>query len=149
MMCFLRFIMSAVIVVEEAPDALDPEALLARLSTAGCGAVVSFLGLTRETEGEAEVLRLEFDAWHDRLKPVLHRLASESVERFGVQAVAMAHRTGAVGPQEPIVSIHVGSPHRKEAFEACSWLIDELKMQAPIWKKEVTSHGETWKEGLG
>jgi len=54
--------MSAVIVVEEAPDALDPEALFARLSTAGCGAVVSFLGLTRETEGDAEVLRLEFDA---------------------------------------------------------------------------------------
>ena len=54
-----------------------------------------------------------------------------------------------MGPQEPIVAIHVGSPHRKEAFQACEWLIDELKKQAPIWKKEVTSEGETWKEGLG
>ena len=137
------------VVVEEAPDVLQPDALRSKLNTEGCGAVVSFVGLTRETEGEADVLRLEFDAWQDKLTPVLRRLADEAVDRFGVLSVAMAHRTGAVGPQEPIVAIHVGSPHRKEAFQACEWLIDELKKQAPIWKKEVTTHGETWKEGLG
>ena len=136
-------------VVEEAPDVLQPDALRSKLNTEDCGAVVSFVGLTRETEGEADVLRLEFDAWQDKLTPVLRRLADEAVDRFGVLSVAMAHRTGAVGPQEPIVAIHVGSPHRKEAFQACEWLIDELKKQAPIWKKEVTTHGETWKEGLG
>ena len=136
-------------VVEEAPDVLLPDVLRSKLNTEGCGAVVSFVGLTRETEGEADVLRLEFDAWQDKLTPVLRRLADEAVDRFGVLSVAMAHRTGAVGPQEPIVAIHVGSPHRKEAFQACEWLIDELKKQAPIWKKEVTTHGETWKEGLG
>ena len=137
------------VVVEEAPDVLQPDALRSKLNIEGCGAVVSFVGLTRETEGEADVLRLEFDAWQDKLTPVLRRLADEAVDRFGVLSVAMAHRTGAVGPQEPIVAIHVGSPHRKEAFQACEWLIDELKKQAPIWKKEVTTHGETWKEGLG
>ena len=136
-------------VVEEAPDVLLPDVLRSKLNTEGCGAVVSFVGLTRETEGQADVLRLEFDAWQDKLTPVLRRLADEAVDRFGVLSVAMAHRTGAVGPQEPIVAIHVGSPHRKEAFQACEWLIDELKKQAPIWKKEVTTHGETWKEGLG
>ncbi|MEC8398848.1 MAG: molybdenum cofactor biosynthesis protein MoaE [Candidatus Thermoplasmatota archaeon] len=141
--------MSLRVVVEEAPDVLQPGALRSKLNTEGCGAVVSFVGLTRETEGEADVLRLEFDAWQDKLTPVLRRLADEAVDRFGVLSVAMAHRTGAVGPQEPIVAIHVGSPHRKEAFQACEWLIDELKKQAPIWKKEVTTHGETWKEGLG
>ncbi|MEC7351300.1 MAG: molybdenum cofactor biosynthesis protein MoaE [Candidatus Thermoplasmatota archaeon] len=141
--------MSLRVVVEEAPDVLQPDALRSKLNTEGCGAVVSFVGLTRETEGEADVLRLEFDAWQDKLTPVLRRLADEAVDRFGVLSVAMAHRTGAVGPQEPIVAIHVGSPHRKEAFQACEWLIDELKKQAPIWKKEVTTHGETWKEGLG
>ncbi|MEE3083927.1 MAG: molybdenum cofactor biosynthesis protein MoaE [Candidatus Thermoplasmatota archaeon] len=141
--------MSLRVVVEEAPDVLQPDALRSKLNTEGCGAVVSFVGLTRETEGEADVLRLEFDAWQDKLTPVLRRLADEAVDRFGVLSVAMAHRTGAVGPQEPIVAIHVGSPHRKEAFQACEWLIDELKKQAPIWKKEVTTLGETWKEGLG
>ena len=141
--------MTARVIVEEAPDSLLPDALRFKLNTEGCGAVVSFVGLTRETEGQAGVLRLEFDAWQDRLTPVLQRLANEAIERFGVFSVAMAHRTGSVGPQEPIVAIHVGSPHRKEAFQACEWLIDELKKQAPIWKKEVTSEGETWKEGLG
>ena len=141
--------MTARVIVEEAPDSLLPDALRFKLNTEGCGAVVSFVGLTRETEGQAGVLRLEFDAWQDRLTPVLQRLANEAIERFGVFSVAMAHRTGSVGPQEPIVAIHVGSPHRKEAFQACEWLIDELKKQAPIWKKEVTTEGETWKEGLG
>ena len=141
--------MSGTILVEEAPDVLNPDDLLKRLNTMGCGAVVSFVGLTRETEGDADVLRLEFDAWQDKLTPVLESLARQSIERFGVASVAMAHRTGSVGPQEPIVAIHVGSPHRKEAFTACEWLIDELKKQAPIWKKEVTTNGETWKEGLG
>ena len=141
--------MTGFVLVEEAPDVLRPDMLRSRLNTEGCGAVVSFVGLTRETEGEADVLRLEFDAWQDRLTPVLKGLAEQAIHNFGVMAVAMAHRTGSVGPQEPIVAIHVGSPHRKEAFQACEWLIDELKKQAPIWKKEVTSEGETWKEGLG
>ena len=141
--------MTTRIVVEEAPDVLLPDALRSKLNTEGCGAVVSFIGLTRETEGQADVLRLEFDAWQDRLMPVLQRLADEAIDAFDVLSVAMAHRTGSVGPQEPIVAIHVGSPHRKEAFTGCSWLIDELKRQAPLWKKEVTTAGETWKEGLG
>ncbi|MAF93793.1 hypothetical protein CMO85_03915 [Candidatus Woesearchaeota archaeon] len=141
--------MSGVVLVEEAPEVLKPNELRHRMNTEGCGAVVSFVGLTRETEGEADVYRLEFDAWQDKLTPVLSRLAEEAIAQFGVRSVAMAHRTGSVGPQEPIVAIHVGSAHRKEAFQACEWLIDELKRQAPIWKKEVTSMGETWKEGLG
>jgi molybdopterin synthase catalytic subunit len=149
MMCSIRSIMAGVVVVEEAPSSLDSVELLARLPTEGCGAIVSFLGITRGMEGNAEVLRLEFDAWQDKLHPVLHSLAQQAIETFGVKAVALAHRTGSVGPQEPIVAIHVGSPHRKEAFLACEWLIDELKKQAPIWKKEVTTDGETWKEGLG
>ena len=62
--------MSGFVLVEEAPVQLNPDLLRSRLITDGCGAVVSFVGLTRETEGEAEVLRLEFDAWQDKLQPV-------------------------------------------------------------------------------
>ena len=148
-MRFARITMGRTIHIEEARDVLDPDQLKMKLETAGCGAIVSFLGITRATEGDADVYALEFDAWQDKLTPVLESLAHQSIERFGVISVAMAHRTGSVGPQEPIVAIHVGSPHRKEAFTACEWLIDELKKQAPIWKKEVTTSGETWKEGLG
>ena len=82
--------MAGVVVVEEAPTGLDPQALLQRLNTKGCGAVVSFIGITRETEGEADVLRLEFDAWQDKLQPVLKQLAKTAIEIHGVRAVAMA-----------------------------------------------------------
>lgn len=145
----IRVVMSGFIHIEEALDTLDEVALKSTLPLDGCGAVVSFLGITRAQEGDAEVLRLEFDAWQAQLSPVLHSLAEQAILTFGVRAVAMAHRVGSVGPQDPIVSIHVGSPHRKEAFQACEWLIDELKKQAPLWKKEVTNKGESWKAGLG
>ena len=137
------------IIIEEAPNTLDHAALREQLETEGCGAIVSFLGITRGTEGDAEVYALEFDAWQEKLGPVLERLAHEACDTYGTLSVAMAHRTGRVEPQESIVSIHVASPHRKEAFQACEWLIDELKRQAPLWKREVTSEGSTWKAGLG
>ena len=137
------------IVIEEAPHSLDHESLRQQLETVGCGAIVSFLGITRGTEGDAQVYALEFDAWQEKLGPVLENLANQACATFGTLSVAMAHRTGRVEPQEPIVSIHVASPHRKEAFQACEWLIDELKKQAPVWKREVTSEGSTWKAGLG
>jgi molybdopterin synthase catalytic subunit len=137
------------ITIQEAPHALDHEALRQQLETIGCGAIVSFLGITRGTEGDAEVYALEFDAWQEKLGSVLENLANQACDTFGALSVAMAHRTGRVEPQESIVSIHVASPHRKEAFQACEWLIDELKKQAPVWKREVTSEGSTWKAGLG
>ena len=119
------------------------------LHTEGCGAIVSFTGITRGIDEGEEVLRLEFDAWQEKLSETLYGLAKDAMSRFGLHSIAMAHRTGSVGPGENIVAIYVASPHRKEAFEGCSWLIDELKRQAPLWKKEVKPSGETWKAGLG
>ena len=119
------------------------------MNLTGCGAVVSFLGITRDNKDGSRVLQLEFDAWLEKLSEVLHDLANQAIERFEVLSIAMAHRVGIVKANQDIVSIHVGSAHRKPAFKACEWLIDELKQQAPIWKKEVTEDGEEWKAGLG
>ena len=141
--------MSNRVIVQEAPDVLDPNALLAKLPTDTCGAIVSFIGITRGLDNGKQVYSLEFDAWQSKLNPTLQRLGEEAIEKFGIEYAALAHRTGSVGPAEPIVAIHVSSKHRKEAFQACSWLIDELKAQAPIWKKEVREDGEEWKAGLG
>ena len=141
--------MDGEIVIIEAPENLDPQQLLNLLDLEGCGAVVSFLGITRGFDNEAEIYRLEFDAWEDKLDAVLSRLANQAMRNFGVKRIAISHRTGSVPAGENIVSIHVGSTHRKAAFRACEWLIDELKLQAPIWKKEVSSQGEVWKAGLG
>ena len=137
------------ILIKNSPEHLESDALRSELDTEGCGSIVSFLGLTRGVDDGVEVYRLEFDAWAEKLPEVLHELASQAIERFGVQSIAMSHRTGVVLPGEDIVCIHVASIHRREGFEACSWLIDELKAQAPLWKKEVRADGTHWKEGLG
>ena len=137
------------ILIEDAPECLDSDTLRSKLNVEGCGSIVSFLGLTRGSDNGVAVHRLEFDAWAERLPSVLHDLAAQAIERCGVGGIAMSHRTGVVLPGEDIVCIHVASPHRKEGFEACSWLIDELKAQAPLWKKEVRADGTHWKEGLG
>ena len=141
--------MSGEIIIVEAPVKLDHNSLLEKLPKKNCGAVVSFLGITRGQDNGEEIIRLEFDAWQEQLGTTLHKLAQLAIDKFGVSSVAMAHRTGSVAPEESIVSIHVASRHRKEAFVACEWLIDELKAQAPIWKKEVSKSGERWKQGLG
>ena len=137
------------ILIEVAPESLDSEGLRSKLDTEGCGSIVSFLGITRGTESGVDVQHLEFDAWIEKLPLVLHDLATKAIDEFGVYNVAMSHRTGIVLPEENIVCIHVASPHRKEGFAACAWLIDELKSQAPLWKKEVRANGVQWKGGLG
>jgi len=145
----LGLIMQGHIFIQEAPEGLDTEELRSHLNTDGCGAIVSFVGITRGMDEGEEVLRLEFDAWQDKLSDTLQTLAQNAIGNFALHSVAMSHRTGIVGPGENIVAIHVASPHRKEAFEGCSWLIDELKRQAPLWKKEVKPSGASWKAGLG
>lgn len=141
--------MAGNVVIEAAPDALDAEALRQRLDVSGCGSIVSFVGITRDSDDGEEVIALEFEAWQEKLSATLQSLAKSAITEFGVHGVAMAHRTGQVLAGENIVAIHVASAHRKEGFAACSWLIDELKASAPLWKKEVKASGETWKSGLG
>ncbi len=111
--------------------------------------MVTVLGVTRREEDGVTVERLEFDAWEEQLPIVLDDLGEQAITAFGVHSVAISHRTGSVEPGESIVAINVASPHRGEGFEAYSWLIDELKAQAPLWKREVRADGVIWKAGLG
>ena len=137
------------IFIQEAPDSLDVDDSELCCIQRAVGQLFPSSESQEEWMSGEEVLRLEFDAWQEKLSETLHGLAKDASSKFGLHSIAMAHRTGSVGPGENIVAIHVASPHRKEAFEGCSWLIDELKRQAPLWKKEVKPSGETWKAGLG
>lgn len=138
-----------VVHIEVASKSLDIAKLRGLIDSEGCGSIVSFVGITRAEEEGFSVKSLEFDAWEDKLPDVLRRIANESISKFGVRSVIIAHRIGSVEPGEDIVCIHVGSAHRVEGFSACSWLITELKKQAPLWKKEIREDGEFWKAGLG
>ena len=144
----IRMSISQVIVCVESKK-LIPENLRSLLNVDECGSVVSFVGLTRGTDDGVSVKRLEFDAWEEKLSDVLREISELSIEKFKIHSVVIAHRVGIVHPSEPIVCIHVGSKHRDAGFEACSWLITELKSLAPLWKKEVRADGEIWKKGLG
>lgn len=130
-------------------EKLDPDNLRKHVDINGCGSVVSFVGYTRPYYQKKLVKRLEFESWESKLVEVLKELADRAIKEFAIISVCLVHRTGIVKPSEPIVCIHVGSAHREEGFLACSWLISELKKQAPIWKKEVREDGEFWKDGLG
>ncbi len=135
--------------IEVARRPLEVAKLRGLVDTQGCGSIVSFVGVTRGMEEGFSVKSLEFDAWEDKLPDVLRSIANQSITEFGVKSVVIAHRIGSVEPSEDIVCIHVGSAHREEGFSACSWLISELKKQAPLWKKEIREDGEFWKAGLG
>jgi molybdopterin synthase catalytic subunit len=137
------------VIVRVESKKLVPENLRSLLNIDECGSVVSFVGLTRGIDEGISVKRLEFDAWEEKLSDVLQNISESSIEKFKIHSVVIAHRVGVVHPTEPIVCIHVGSKHRNTGFEACSWLITELKSQAPLWKKEVRADGEYWKRGLG
>ena len=118
------------------------------IDSKGCGSVVSFVGLTRDNEDGVPVKGLEFDAWEMNFRRFFE-YCRRAISTFGVSSIVISHRTGFVKPGQEIVCIHVGSAHRAEGFAACSWLISELKRQAPLWKKEIREDGEFWKAGLG
>ena len=106
---------------------IDTGGLLSKLDTDGAGAIVSFLGIVRsENEGE-EVLSLEFEAWEEKLPEVLMRIGRQALEQNNLHSISITHRTGVVLPGEVIVCIFASSPHRAEAFDGCSWTIDEFK----------------------
>jgi len=115
----------------------------------GCGAEAVFLGRTRvETHSElGKLIRLEYEAYEPMARQLLGDMAREAGQRFGCEAVRIAHTIGPVEPGEASVVIQAATPHRGEAFDACRYLIDRIKHELPIWKREVWEHGETWVEG--
>jgi molybdopterin synthase catalytic subunit len=116
---------------------------------AEAGAVAIFLGTTRaerHPDGRA-LVALEYEAYADMATAQLRDLAERARARWPVLRLAVLHRTGRVPVGEPSVLIAVATPHRAESFEACRWLIDTLKSEAAIWKKEIWSDGSgSWVE---
>ena len=108
------------------------------------GAVVTFVGTTRNENAGRRVTRLEYEAFGAMAKREMRRLAVEARGKWPLRKIAMVHRTGVVPVGEASVAIAVSAGHRGEAFAACHWLIDRLKELVPIWKKEHFRGGEIW-----
>jgi len=133
---------------ELCPEPLDTAALEQCLSDPACGARVCFTGTTRGHNRGKSVLRLEYQAFERMTGPQMQLIFARCRAQLGdAQAqirMLVAHRVGTVGVGEPSVWIGVASPHRAQAFEACRFLIDELKATLPIWKRKIYSDGAHW-----
>jgi MoaE-MoaD fusion protein len=131
-------------VIELRDSSLDPRAIADALPRAGDGALVTFVGVVREGSRGKSVRALVYEAYGTMALRQMEQLAQEARRRWPVTEVAIAHRTGTLQVGEVSVVIAVAAPHRGEAFDACEWLIDELKRTVPIWKKEMYTEGEAW-----
>ena len=115
-----------------------------RADNPAIGGVVSFIGLMRDVNQGDQVSRLFLEHYPGMTEKALEKIVDEAMERWELEAVRVVHRVGEMSPTEPIVVVAVASPHRKEAFLGCEFVIDYLKTRAPFWKKEVTEGGERW-----
>lgn len=117
-------------------DPLDAGAMLASVKDERLGGVVLFSGEVRSVTGEIETSQLFYEAYEEMAVSQMHLIADEAANRWDAR-VAVAHRVGDLLPGETAVITIAACAHRAEAFECCKFLIDRIKEDVPIWKKEV------------
>lgn len=127
--------------VDPAPIELSVE--VAALEERGAGGVATFTGLVRADDG---VTALELEHYPGMTEQALIALAETATERWSLLGVTMVHRVGAMVPGDRIVFVGAAAHHRREALEACAFLIDRLKTDAPFWKREQVGEDTRWVE---
>jgi len=123
--------------------ALNPEQYRALLEDPACGGYSSFEGWVRDNNEGKRVLRLEYEAFEELGVKEGERIVAEAMQRFGVRRAACVHRVGELAIGELAVWVGVSAGHRAEAFDACRYIIDEVKHRVPIWKKEHYEDGDS------
>ncbi len=128
-------------------EPIDEATLRASVSDPGAGAVLVFIGTTRNQTRGRRVEHLEYEAYEPLALRQMEQIAKEIRERWpDVKGIAIVHRVGRLEIGEASIGIAVSSPHRATAFAACRYAIDRAKESLPIWKKEVWEGGEEWIE---
>jgi MoaE-MoaD fusion protein len=128
-------------------DPLNITAVARRTVPPECGATVTLDGYVRKITKGRETLHLFYEAYEPMALKEMQKLIDQAKQDFDIAHVGIVHRLGRLEIGETSVVISVAAPHRKAAFEACEWLIRELKRTVPIWKKEVFADGDVWVEG--
>ena len=120
------------------PDPIDERALIAeREMSDGMGAALIFLGVVRAQEGEATIAAIDYEAFDDMACHQFELIFEEIDRQWPIESVRVVHRVGIVPVNEPSLWVELIAPHRAEAFEACQFLINEMKQRVPIWKRPV------------
>lgn len=123
---------------------LSAEVEALRAGDEGVGAVVSFVGTVRDRSDGQGVQRMELEHYPGMTEKSIEAMMAEAAHRFDIRGMRVIHRVGPLKPQDQIVLVAVTSAHRGQAFQACEFLMDYLKTQAPFWKKEHTPDGARW-----
>ena len=126
---------------------ISVESVARRVVPSECGATVTLDGYVRQFTKGRETLYLVYEAYEPMALKEMEKLIQAARRQFDVACIGIVHRLGNLEIGETSVVISVAAPHRRAAFEACEWLIRELKRTVPIWKKEVYADGEVWIEG--
>ncbi|HSI18722.1 MAG TPA: molybdenum cofactor biosynthesis protein MoaE [Sphingomonas sp.] len=124
-------------------DAIDAGAELGAIHVDGAGGVASFTGIVRGDDG---VETLELEHYPGVTEAALTKLADEAVTRWGLIGARIVHRVGGMVPGDTVVFVGAAARHRAAALEACAYLIDRLKTDAPFWKREARADGARWVE---
>lgn len=136
--------MSAAVRIQLEDFSQDDEINALRASSKRIGGIATFLGCARDFSEGREVSEISFDAYGSMALAEMNALRDEAIEKFALIDARLVHRIGTVKGGDNIVFIAAGAEHRAAAFDACRWLIDELKQRVPIWKKEITPEGDAW-----
>ena len=115
-----------------------------RAGDARVGAVCCFVGTVRDRSGSGQVSRMELEHYPGMTEKSIAAMIDEARRRFDFYGVRVIHRVGLLQPEDQIVLVAVTSANRGESFQACEFLMDYLKTQAPFWKKEETPEGTSW-----
>ncbi|KAL8156563.1 hypothetical protein AgCh_001601 [Apium graveolens] len=132
------------IVEDDCP--IDMSKYINYVQSPSCGAIATFSGTTRDTFQGKEVLELRYEAYVPMAVRCLESICSSARSLWSLNSIAVAHRLGSVPVGEISVFVAISSVHRSDALDACKFIIDEIKATVPIWKKEVYTNGEVWKE---
>ena len=136
--------MTARVAIQQQDFELSAEIAALRQGDPRVGAVCSFVGTVRDrNEGDA-VATLELEHYPGMTEKSIEAMIDAAMARFDIYAARVVHRVGLLQPLDQIVLVAVTSAHRGESFQACEFLMDYLKTQAPFWKKEVTPAGSRW-----
>lgn len=124
---------------------IDTSEVLASVSDPDCGANVLFVGTTRRMTGERETTRLEYECYESMAVSKMESLAAEARKQWPIINASIVHRIGVVEIEAASIAVAVSSAHRSVAFEAAAWLLERLKQEVPVWKREIWADGqEEW-----
>lgn len=132
------------VVIQTQDFDLGAEVAALRAADPGVGAVASFVGTVRDRNDGQGVSAMELEHYPGMTEKAIEAMIDEAFRRFDIRAARVIHRVGPLKPLDQIVLVVVTSAHRGASFQACEFLMDYLKTQAPFWKKETTPEGSRW-----